>query len=130
MFKKLVKKIVDFYYPVVPDDRLDAVKMKCDEVMNAHDIGDPKFEKALALRMQVDNFEAELEKNKPAKPKKEFKLDPAIIVAGIGATAQLVCTFMVETFQSEGGIFKSGTTGWINGNGLFSKFFTPKTKNE
>ena len=130
MFKNLMQKIVDFYFPICPDYRLDTVKLKCDDVMNRYDINTPEFEKALALRMEVDNFEVELAKNRPVKQKKPFKIDPAVIVAGIGAGAQVLCTLMVERFQSDGGIFKSGSTGWINSGGLFGKLMTPRPKKD
>ena len=125
---KILQVLYDFYCPVVQEDGLDIVRTKCDDVMKRHDITDDAFERAVSLRMQVDNFEVELERNKPVKPKRKINLDPTIIVPTIGVAVQAICTWMIERFQTVGGIFKSAATGWITSANNFGKFFTPKSR--
>lgn len=123
---KLLETLRDFYYPEVEEEGLNLVRVKCDQTIAAHDPTDLAFERALDLRMKVDSFEANLAKNKPIKPKFEFKLDPGVIIAAIGVAGQIVCTVLVERFQAnEGMIFKSGSTGWIGGNNVFTKMMSP-----
>ena len=123
---KWLQKLYDFYCPIVEDEGLDLVRSKCDETIAKYEITDPAVDKAIDLRMKVDSFEADLAaKNCQAKPKKEFKFDPRVLIALIGVAGQLLCTGMVEKYQADGYILKPPVTGGIGGNNVFAKLINP-----
>lgn len=115
-----LQKVVSFMF-LEKEPELEGVELveaKCQEVLRSSRVGSPEFvaaynqlEKVKALRMTE------------TKVKKAPKIDPAIVGAGIGAGAQIVCTAMIEKYNAEGHLFpaKTVTVNWLGLGGLWSK---------
>ena len=96
----------------------ELVEAKCNEILASAAVDSPEFKAAYAQLEKVRAL-----KMTEQKVKRQPKIDPAIVAAGLGAGAQIACTAMIERYNANGHLFPSRniTANWLGLNGLWSK---------